>query len=254
MSFFTILPVTSSNDALPSINQGDVEGLFPLNAPLEDTAYAHWLFGKDEADFTSFNAARVLTKQNPASVIGFNHNYMTMSTVAGEALISDRLQGAVDDEFTVCFTFRTPDVTATAILAGDISAGTPYSGVSPYISTTGSLLLNARNSPKIDMGVTLANDTWYFCAFTLKYSSFATGQRGISFDGSAFIKGDVAPNVYVTEGGGIALGNIQYTSGADIQMDYSELIIFDRLLTDTEVSGVHARSVSRSAFRGLIVT
>jgi hypothetical protein len=239
----TALPLVSAR-AAKTIPGSDLRPLFRL----EPGADAHWLLA--QGAYTDLTGTKTLTELGSALTGGPNHISITLNN-------TNNLQTPFADtgqSLTVLMVAKIP-ASATGTqhpLFGNYTGGGAGTGL--ILNASDQLIVNASisgsgtNSGGASVGP-LPRDQYVFFGFT----------RDISGGRVVFHRGGIAPVSVArnftgyTPGGNFCLVNTGWLRGNGDLAQFSELIIFERVVPSVEVAAIYARSVFRAAKRGITV-
>ena len=252
MSLFTRLPIAINDLSLPVIASADIE---ILGMDYELDSYDHWAFNTGDAGaLVGLNKQRVLTPQ--ASVAAYGLNYLSLSTVSGNALLSD-LDEAALGKYTLCTIVREPSPQPTDIkpLFGTVVAS-PLANNLTFLSGSGAarkvFTSYSGFTSSLDTMAAMAGDAWYFVATAVDFKGDSSHTMKTLVGGTTPL--EVAGiGAHFASGRKWALGNGWYSSAVAGNLHFAEFILYDRALSAADLQAVYQRSKARMALQGLVV-
>lgn len=254
MSLFTRLPIAVNDLSLPVIASADIE-ILGVNYELD--SYEHWAFNTGDAGaLIGLNKQRALTVQ--AAVAAYASNYLSLSSVMGNALLSD-LDDLASAKVTMCAIVREPSPQATGIkpLFGTVVAS-PAANNLTFLSGAGAARKTYASysgfAASLDTTAVAAADAWYFVGTSLDFvASPGTGHTMKTLVGGTPVLEAAGNASHLASGRKWALGNGWYSSASAGNLHFAEFILYDRALSAAELQAVYQRSKARMALQGHVV-
>jgi hypothetical protein len=245
MNFFTRLPMTLSDSALTVLDPIKIKTAYGRVQALEVGSYAQWAFGSNDDSLISLDGNKTLTKQLSNDSLSYDSNSVTISGAAGRSLVSD-LTAA--NTFTLFIVVKILEGEGLQVFSSNFTniGDNPAAG---YAIAKGSyFFINLRDS-----GTQLPTREKNEAAGSYVLGMVVDGstaklmtQDGVtSYTGHALVDNDAHPN--------LCLGNAVFDAVEMPSVQASEMILFDKALTDNEMLGVYERCVERGLARGLVV-
>lgn len=256
MSLFTRLPISVADPSLPVIDSADIDA---LGVSYELDSYDHWVFNTgDVAGLVGLNKQRVLTPQ--AAVAAYASNYLSLSSLAGNALLSD-LDDVALGKYTLCTIVREPAPQATGIkpIYGTVTAA-PVANNLTFLSGSNAGSTPARKvfasysglTNSLDTNAALAADAWYFVATSVDFKDDTSHTMRTLVGGATPLEA-AGNSAHFPSGRKWALGNGWYSAAIGGAFNFAEFILYNRALSTAELQAVYGRSKARMAGQGIAV-
>ena len=251
MNLFTILPIVAPAGSFPTISPSDIEYFVDY----EVDSYDHWIFNKGGvANLTGLKQAKVLTAQATPT---YSSNYLTISTLSSNALLTDLPNESSTQVDTVCAVVRLATVGAgIQVLLGSLGPTTdtpPLNGGGLFVDTGASYTTYRGVTSSASAGNSLSAGAWYFVAVSRTFSGSTKYVRTLIGGGSVVEQSSAGPYQPALAGRKIACGNAYYNSVITNTMDFAEFVVFQTAMTSSELLSLYTRRKSQMAVIGITV-
>ena len=226
----------------------------------EADAYAHWVFGTDNTSLTDKVNSRNLTVQAGATIQPtFTANNIVLSASVGNALITDLVDTASQNT-TFCAVVKT-SVTALSILIGNLvsSGATTSSGQGIFASagqgymTVKPAAANATGGAN-SVAPLPANDITQTDFFFIAGSHDKASKTVVIYTERLGVGGTrqtIYTGTYEASVNKIAIGNGYYAGVVPGTFTFAEAIIYNKVLTLSQMQAVAVRAKKRMQNRGI---
>lgn len=240
MNLFTILPVVSNDNTLPTISD------ITLLSDAEYGAFGHWLFGGGPDSLTG------ITSDNKTLITGttaplWSSNYVTLNGF--NAGLKSTMETDSYNEVSLCMVFKTQSTLNSDVIAGN--ATTTGSNGGFFVGTNASNELYVTIHGVVNnlvIGSELQPDTWYFLGLSL---DLTTGSL-VKYTLSGISDSKTYTGNYISNADKISVGN-SYINNASRPIDYAEFILFPYALSESGLNSVYNRSKSRMSDKGIVI-
>ncbi|MFU2510576.1 hypothetical protein [Pseudoalteromonas sp. ASV78] len=240
--------VSFTNSNLPTLNDADLVDANFID--VERGAVGHWLLGGGLYSFNDMTAQKHLLMPI-SNVPPISDNFITVSK---DHSLDTGIELGAGSQVTIICVFKNKISNVLPVTTMPEQINDDGTGISLFTTTNGGTLAfsgrSLTNSSQVALDGLPLGDV--FTAVSVGNDKVILHSPQIDNPTEGNIKEVSKPNVNAISNNPIAIGSYYY-QGAFGTVDVSEVIIFDKALTASEISNVYARSKTRLAKRGVLI-